>query len=158
MKWRWNLSKSEFNHPPSPRIPLKLDTEEFSIIRNVNYMCELLFENFWNCKPSRQPFFMGKEWRLNFYILFILYFSCITIFSKKSGCDFKPFKRQSHKMVKHSSNSLATADDCLSLFDHFVGFTLKGSKKQTLKPRPFQANVPFLYPLTTSESQRFCLT
>ena len=34
---------------------------------------------------------------------------------------FWPFKNQLHKMVKHLTN-------CLSVFDHFVGLGLKGSK------------------------------
>ena len=36
-----------------------------------------------------------------------------------------PFKRQSHKMVKHSNNSSAVAGE-LSVFDHSVGLALKG--------------------------------
>ena len=47
--------------------------------------------------------------------------------------------------------------NCLSGFDHFVELTLKRVKKLKLKPCPFQANVPFLHPLTMSRSQLFYL-
>ena len=42
------------------------------------------------------------------------------IFHKKT-C-FKPLKRQSQEMVKH------TQRNCLSVFDHFAGLALKGLK------------------------------
>ena len=36
-----------------------------------------------------------------------------------------PFKCQPHKMVKHTQNCKLPTN-CLSVFDHFVGFAVKG--------------------------------
>ena len=39
----------------------------------------------------------------------------------------KPLKRQPHKMVKHTQIiRRQEPTNCLSVFDHFVGFVLKG--------------------------------
>ena len=39
----------------------------------------------------------------------------------------EPFKRQSHKMVKHTQTiHRQQPTNCLSVFDHFVGLALKG--------------------------------
>ena len=39
----------------------------------------------------------------------------------------QPFKRQPHKMVEHTQTIRRQfVDECLSVFDHFVGLTLKG--------------------------------
>ena len=41
-----------------------------------------------------------------------------------------PFKRQPHKMVKHTQAICQQRlTNCLSVFDHFVGLALKGLKK-----------------------------
>ena len=38
-----------------------------------------------------------------------------------------PFKRQTHKIVKHTQPTGPQGPtNCLSVFDHFVGLTLKG--------------------------------
>ena len=45
----------------------------------------------------------------------------------------QPFKRQPHKMVKHTQTiRRILPTNCLSMFDHFVGLALKGlsSKRQ----------------------------
>ena len=41
--------------------------------------------------------------------------------------DFLPYKHQPHKMVQHNQTiRQKQATNCLSVFDHFVGLTLKG--------------------------------
>ena len=41
--------------------------------------------------------------------------------------DYLPFKRQTHKMVKHTQTILRLlSTNCLSVFDHFVGLAFKG--------------------------------
>ena len=65
-----------------------------------------------------------------------------TPFSRASAVDFKqvnvcwekvrltPFKRQPHKMVKHTQAIRRQQQtNCLSVFDHFLGLALKGLKK-----------------------------
>ena len=44
----------------------------------------------------------------------------------------KPFKRQHHKMVKHTQTiRRQKPTNCLDVFDHFVGLALKGLKFNT---------------------------
>ena len=46
----------------------------------------------------------------------------------------KTFKSQSHKMVKHTQTiRRLLPTNCLSVFDHFVGLTLKGLTSIQLK-------------------------
>ena len=43
----------------------------------------------------------------------------------------QPFKRQPSKTVKHTQTiRWQNANECLSVFDHFVGLTLKGTLMQ----------------------------
>ena len=42
----------------------------------------------------------------------------------------KPFKRQTHKMVKHTQTiRRLLPTNCLSVFDYFVGLALEGLKE-----------------------------
>ena len=46
-----------------------------------------------------------------------------------------PFKRQPHKMVKHTQTSCRQKPtNCFSMFDHFVGLALKGLSPVFLNP------------------------
>ena len=50
-----------------------------------------------------------------------------TIMRKHLARALQPFKCQPHKIVKHTQTvRQQQARNCLSVFDHFVGFTLKG--------------------------------
>ena len=52
---------------------------------------------------------------------------CNWIILGHQNFDFYPFKRQFHKMVKHTQTiRRKIADEFLSVFDHFVGQMLKG--------------------------------
>ena len=60
-------------------------------------------------------------------------FSCWSVYNffptffilKRNKALVKPFKRQSHKMVKHTQK-IHLPTNCLSVFDHFVGSAVKG--------------------------------
>ena len=43
-----------------------------------------------------------------------------------TNSSFISFKRQSHKMVKHTQTIRVLPTNCLSVFDHFVGMAVKG--------------------------------
>ena len=62
-------------------------------------------------------------------------------------------------MVKHTQTICwQKPTNCLSVFDHFVGWALKGlSKDESFSINPFNAIVPFLYPLVTSETFGFLM-
>ena len=48
------------------------------------------------------------------------------------------FKRQPHKMVKHTQTTCRQQPtNCLSVFDHFVGLALEGLRKQEFLVFPF---------------------
>ena len=72
----------------------------------------------------------------------------------------QPFKQQPHKMVK-SNQAICwlLPTNCLSVFGHFVGLALKGSKKvlirNHIKITPFLANDPISFSLKTPENQWF---
>ena len=55
-------------------------------------------------------------------------------FNKVAGLSLQcyyPFKRQSHKIVKHTQTILRQQPtNCLSVFEHFVNLALKGLKKR----------------------------
>ena len=52
-------------------------------------------------------------------------FSTVQLYLYITVC-FSPFKRQSHKMAKHSNNSSANCRRIICVFGHFVKFALKG--------------------------------
>ena len=61
----------------------------------------------------------------------------------RSSLNLKPFKRQPHKMAKHSQTiRRQKLTNCLSVFDHFVKLALKG-----LTISFFQKKFLFSFPL-----------
>ena len=60
------------------------------------------------------------QWKRGRYTGISIYFIL-----KRNKALAKPFKRQSHKMVKHTQK-IHLPTNCLSVFDHFVGSAVKG--------------------------------